>query len=818
MIATALLAFLAAVPAAGGPIDETTFADPPATYGPHAFWFWMCDLPPERIVSQIEAMAANGVGGFCIHARVGLSPDVGYLTPAWFERVKLAVRTAKRLGLDVWLYDEGMYPSGAANGMVVEGHPEFRCSALAWRETEVAGPAAGAEIPRDARGSDETWVATWAAPKGAGAWRDLSALAREGKRWDVPEGRWRVVTFFRAYPNSPIRGMGFGPEPLAADLLSPAAMERFIRLTHERYFEACGEEFGRTVKGIFTDEPSLTGRGTGRYRDVRPWTDRFAAEFRRRAGYDLLDRLPALWFDMEPGTEDVRWDYETVLSDLFDQNYYGRLSRWCEAHGIALMGHPSGYGEMAHERFFQIPGQDIVWRQVTPEKASSVLGKVSSSAEHIYGRARNMDEVYGAYGWELTSREVKWLCDWLCVRGVNLHMLHAFYSSLEGDRKFERPPDVGFGNLWWPHYRLYSDYLRRVAYATTRGDPVIRIAVFDHRNRSPERAAWWLLRLQRDFDYLEERVLREKGCDYRVLILDDPGRIAPDSLKAIERFAAGGGQVIARGRSPFSGAVLINGEGDAARTKLGAILDRILEPDIRCDPPAPDLRSLERAAPGQRIFFLTNESIVRPIRAEVSFLAAGAPSWWDPSTGAIEPVRAWTRDGDRARVPIELDPYEGRILVFREGTESPSPARPDPRPTAPPPIELARGWRIREGDRALESLGSWTRFEDLKLFSGTLTYEIEVEIPEACLAPSIGLELDLGDVREFAQVEVNGEDLGAKLWPPFRWDIAGAARIRTNRIVVRVTNTLKNRYDKEARESGLLGPVVIRPGRGGSVR
>ena len=52
---------------------------------------------------------------------------------------------------------------------------------------------------------------------------------------------------------------------------------------------------------------------------------------------------------------------------------------------------------------------------------------------------------------------------------------------------------------------------------------MIRIAVFDHRNRSPERVAYWLLQLQRDFDYLEERVLREKGCAYRVLVLDDAG-------------------------------------------------------------------------------------------------------------------------------------------------------------------------------------------------------------------------------------------------------------------------------------------------------
>lgn len=40
-----------------------------------------------------------------------------------------------------------------------------------------------------------------------------------------------------------------------ADTMNKAATERFIGLTHEKYFEAFGELFGTAIKGIFTDEP-----------------------------------------------------------------------------------------------------------------------------------------------------------------------------------------------------------------------------------------------------------------------------------------------------------------------------------------------------------------------------------------------------------------------------------------------------------------------------------------------------------------------------------------------------------------------------------
>ena len=46
---------------------------------------------------------------------------------------------------------------------------------------------------------------------------------------------------------------GFAP----TDNLNPEAVRTFIGLTHERYRKRLGHQFGKTVKGFFTDEPNV---------------------------------------------------------------------------------------------------------------------------------------------------------------------------------------------------------------------------------------------------------------------------------------------------------------------------------------------------------------------------------------------------------------------------------------------------------------------------------------------------------------------------------------------------------------------------------
>ncbi len=120
----------------------------------------------------------------------------------------------------------------------------------------------------------------------------------------------------------------------------------------------------------------------------------------------------------------------------------------------------------------------------------------------------------------------------------------------------------------------------------------------------------------------------------------------------------------------------------------------------------------------------------------------------------------------------------------------------------------------------------------MKYFSDAATYATELDVPQAWFARGARLVLDLGQVREIAEVTVNGKPAGGVLWkPPYAADVTGALRPGRNRVEVKVTNLWVNRVVGDLqpgatrrfafvgypqlskatplRESGLLGPVHL---------
>ncbi len=95
----------------------------------------------------------------------------------------------------------------------------------------------------------------------------------------------------------------------------------------------------------------------------------------------------------------------------------------------------------------------------------------------------------------------------------------------------------------------------------------------------------------------------------------------------------------------------------------------------------------------------------------------------------------------------------------------------------------------------LDNLISWTDHTNagVRYFSGTATYEKEIEIPAERLAAGRELWLDLGTVKNFAEVSLNGQSFGVLWKPPFRANITAAAKPGANKLIVKVTNLWPNR-------------------------
>lgn len=330
---------------------------PEREFSPMPFWFINDDLKKEEIVRQMTDFNEKGVHGVVLHPRIGIPETIEYLSDCFMSFVVTAVETAARLDMKVILYDEAMYPSGSAHGLVVKSNPRFASQGIILSDNKSEGKF----IARTKNG------------------RYIMQVESKGK----------------------IRGIHFGEDdgqenaPLAADLLSAEAVNKFIDITHERYYSVLKKYFGNTIIGFFTDEPSALGRGARE--GCFAWTWGFENVIKSLGGN--LSDLEGLFTGEENDTVKI---YKKAVFERENEIYYGSLSKWCENHGIALMGHPHTGDDIECEKFFHIPGQDIVLRWIAPENGGlsggveSAQAKCSSDAARILGRRRNSNECYGA--------------------------------------------------------------------------------------------------------------------------------------------------------------------------------------------------------------------------------------------------------------------------------------------------------------------------------------------------------------------------------------------------------------------------------------
>lgn len=460
-------------------------------YGVTPFWFWNDRLTEEQLLHQMAAMDDAGVGGFVLHPRMGLPRDQGWMSEALLGFMRLACAEAKRRGLRVILYDEGMYPSGSSAGQVVAEDPAWQCRAM------------------EARFSPE-----------------LSAGETSLGSADRPDGR---TAYFVDRPiPSVIRGLHYLDEttaeeelPPAADLLNPDAMRAYLRLVHDRYATHLGEFFGDPITGIFTDEPSLLGRA--QIQGVAPGTTDMLKHALRLTGTDFQPLLPALFFDDVAGAHRIREEWTRAVRMRMEETYYGPMAEWCARHGLELMGHPERPDDIALEKYFSVPGQDVVWRWVLPGPTAtrgpqSTQAKCASSAAAHFGRKRNSNEFCGAYGHELTYDEMLWMANWLLVRGQNWLIPHAYYYSQRGPRREERPPDVGLNAPWAGKLREFNAYCEETSKLLAESEHVVSVGVVCSGDECPWKAAEALFQNQVDFNYWFEG-----PCPYDVRIWDGVG-------------------------------------------------------------------------------------------------------------------------------------------------------------------------------------------------------------------------------------------------------------------------------------------------------
>jgi hypothetical protein len=552
------------------------FASPGAAWRGKSFWSWNGELETEELRRQIRVMRRMGFGGFFIYPGWGLATP--YLSRRWFECVKASIDEAKKLKMEVWLYDEERWPSGSAGGLATK-KPSCRNRMLRFFEWD--DPAAFRWTPA-------TLAAFTAVVKGhvASAVRPIP----KGRRPRLAKGE-KILSFVLrlAEPSSWYNGQTY------LDTLNPTAVREFIRVTHEAYRRECGRAFGKLVRGIFSDEPNTGlmmrhGGGIGET-NALPWTDALPKLFRERYGYDLLPHLPELCYDIEGlSTRTARYHFLDLVTHLFVTAFSKQIGDWCARNHLLFTGHVLMEDTLSRQvalisapmRFYehmQAPGMDLL----TARARYYDTAKQVSSVARQFGRKWRFTETYGCTGWDLSFAGLKAISDWQTALGINLRCEMLYWYTMKGEIKRDYPTPVGAQSPWWTHYAKLEDYFARLNAALTPGEEVRDLLVIH-----PVESIWlevrkgWskdplhmqldeelgklrddLLAAHLDFDYGDEeilsrhlRVFRREGvpllrvgrATYKAVLAPPMTTMRRTTLRLLEQFHDAGGRVVFAGR------------------------------------------------------------------------------------------------------------------------------------------------------------------------------------------------------------------------------------------------------------------------------
>ncbi len=410
-------------------------------YRPAPFWSWNDQLNPDELRAQMRKMKEAGYGGFFMHSRVGLITR--YLSDEWMELVRMCSEESEALGLSAWLYDEDMWPSGYASGMVPAMDDAFKEKALVLIPEEEIRP------------TDDVW-----------------------KRVAVRDHPCVIAARTCA------AGMLRFNNQCYIDTMNPHAIRAFLNSTHEVYKEKMGEMFGKQIRGIFTDEPCYGIHWFYPMPHVT-YSEYLRARIKTERGYDIADFCESLFFNVGDYKR-IRYDYFSIAGRQFADSYTRQIAEWCAENHLLFTGHLMAEetlceqaqwtgGLMMHYAYMQQPGVDKLMRHNTQ---SVTLKQLTSVCEQLE-KPRALSECFAGIGHESGFYKRKQIMDWQAVNGIDFVNMHLSHYSLRGERKRDYPPVFFYQQPYFEQESLFSDYAARLSQIAGYGKRDVRVLIVE---------------------------------------------------------------------------------------------------------------------------------------------------------------------------------------------------------------------------------------------------------------------------------------------------------------------------------------------------
>ncbi len=584
-------------------LSSELFKNPTSEYRGTPFWAWNCKMTEEILTEQIEQLKKMGFGGFHMHSRDGM--DNPYLSDEFMSLVSACVEKAKKEDMLAYLYDEDRWPSGAAGGLITQ-NPIYRQRFISFFPAKIAN-LERAELDKMGSTAREYDVQVkGAAPKKQALEKGLPYFIGA---FDITlDENGYLLSYEKINRTAKAKGQKWLAYSLTnpssewfngacyADTLSKTAIKKFIDFTYERYFEVVGQDFGKTIPSIFTDEPNFARMNTlssaFELTAARmPWTADFDKTFSKKYGFNITDKLPELFWDFKEETSFARYAYHDHVTERFTEAFSKQIGNWCKKRNIHFTGHLLEEDHLFHQtrnvgeamrayKHYGLPGIDMLcnWKNYN-------TAKQCQSVVHQTGKEGMLSELYGVTNWDFDFRGHKFQGDWQAALGVTVRVPHLSWVSMAGSAKRDYPAAISYQSAWYEEYPLVEDHFARLNTALTRGKPSVKIGVIhpietfwlhnganstqgDIKNQLEKNfddICSWLIFNQLDFDYISESDITAVGhsskfkvgkMEYDVVLAPALETIRSTTVQALKTFETAGGKLLFLDRKPS----LIDGE------------------------------------------------------------------------------------------------------------------------------------------------------------------------------------------------------------------------------------------------------------------
>ncbi len=704
--------------------------------------------------------------------------------------------------------------------------------------------------------------------------------------WTAPQGNWKVVRFgysLLGITNHPASAEATGPE---VDKLDPVAVKKYFTNYLDQYENATGGLMGKKggLQYMVTDSWEAGAQN---------WTANLPEEFKKRRGYSIIPWRPVLTGQIvksSKASEQFLYDFRHTLSEMVAEYHYDQLTKILAQYGMKRYSesHESGRALIADgmdvKRKAYVP-MSAMWTKNQFINGGGQTGyeadiRESASVAHIYGQNLVAAESLTALGipdkaWSYSPENLKPTADLELASGLNRFVIHCSVHQPTDDKI----PGLGLGpfgqwftrhETWAEEAKPWTTYLARSSYLLQQGKFVADVVYYYGEDNNitslfgrklPDVPGGY------NYDFInpdalinllsvkDGKLVTPSGMSYHLLVLDSNAiRMSLPVLKKIEKLVKGGATIsgvepqstpsLSDDPAEFKRIVTEIWHSGNPRVLTGKTIEETLNqmdvvPDFAYSKPSPDtkLMYVHRTLPGKEIYWVNNrKDSVEDLTA--TFRVSGkVPQIWFAETGKTESLSYNIADGV-TKVKLHMEPNDALFIVFKDKATKTS--------VELPPVkvnELATidgSWKVdfQKGRGApvsatFDKLTSFTENADagIKYFSGTATYTKTFTADKAWFTKDGELWLNLGDVKNLAEVMLNGKSLGI-LWKyPFGVNISRALKPGTNTLVAKVTNLWVNRligdvqpgvtnkityttmpfYQANSKllPSGLLGPVTI---------